>query len=386
MRKAINIALEISNSDLLRQLLSQIKELDDVQVVPLSKLVKKTEPDIVIIDDENRQESMFNLLKTLCGEQPQRAVFLISTNASPQRIVEMMKTGIAEYLMAPVEKHVLYKAVEDVRIQLSSIVGTVVNGSAYSFISSKGGLGATVIAVNTAVAMAADSQCSVAFCDMSIQSGDASVMLDVVPETTIMDICQNFHRLDVALLRSAMSRAPSGFDFLSAPMDQEDYQSVSAQHVEQIVKLSKKIYDQTIIDCTSMFIDECTVEAFKASEKIIVVTELSVLAVRNTARLIQLIRKVGIAADTIEVVVNRYIRGGVLSIADVEETVKQRVFWLFPNDFDDIVSSINQGVPLLLLHPHAPFSTNILQFVEKLKDPTSVGEFRGIRGKFGKAI
>lgn len=385
MIRSINIALEISNNDLLQRLLSQIQGLDAVQVVPLAKLITKVKPDIVIIDD-NGQNSMFNVLKTLCDEVPERIVFLVSTDASPQRIVEMMKSGIAEYLMVPVDKQILHKAIEDVRIRLTNIVDKVVNGLVYSFISSKGGLGSTVIAVNTAVAMAADKKRDVAFFDMSIQSGDASVMLDVVPETTIIDICQNFHRLDVALLRGAMSKAPSGFDFLAAPLDQEDYQSVSAQHVEQIIKLSKKIYDQTIIDCTSMFIDECTVEAFKASEKVIVVTELSVLAVRNTARLIQLIRKVGIAANKIEVVVNRYIRGGVLSVADVEETVKQKVFWLFPNDFDDIVSSINQGVPLLLLHPHAPFSSNIVHFVDKLKDPQSVGNYRGVRGTFGKAI
>lgn len=385
MVKPINIALEISDNDLLQKLLSQIHELDDVQVVPLSKLVKTVAPDIVIIDDST-QQSMFNLLRTLCNEVADRAVFLVSTNTSPHRIVEMMKSGIAEYLIAPVDKQALHTAIEDARVQLSSVVPRAVNGSVYSFISSKGGLGATVIAINTAVALAAEKNSDVAFCDMSIQSGDASVMLDVVPETTVIDICQNFHRLDVALLRGAMTKSPAGFDFLAAPLDQEDYQSVKSQHVEQIIGLSKKMYDQIVIDCTSMFMDECTVEAFNASEKIIVVTELSVLAVRNTARLLKLIYKVGIAPDKIEVVVNRYIRGGVLSVADIEETIKKRVFWLFPNDFDDIVSSINQGVPLLLLHSHAPFSSNVLNFIEKLKNPQLVGDYRGVRGTFGKAI
>ena len=32
------------------------------------------------------------------------------------------------------------------------------------------------------------------------------------------------------------------------------------------------------------------------------------------------------------------------------------------------------------------FSSNILHFVEKLKDPQSVGDYRGVRGTFGKAI
>lgn len=243
-----------------------------------------------------------------------------------------------------------------------------------------------MIAVNTAEALAGNKNVEIALCDMSMQSGDASVMLDLIPETTIMDICENFHRLDVALLRGAMVSTSSGFDFLAAPLKQEDSQSITAQHVEQIMTLAKKVYDHIILDCTSMFINECTVEAFNASDKVFVVTDLSVPAVRNTARLIPLIRKVGVAPDKIEVVVNRYIKGGVLSLDDVEDTVKQRIFWLFPNDFSDIVTSINHGVPLVRLHPQAPFSANILHFIEKLKDPQSAGDYRGIRGAFGKAI
>ncbi len=63
MVRSINIALEISNDDLLQRLLSQIQGLDAVQVVPRAKLVTKVKPDIVIIDDYG-QNSMFNVLKT----------------------------------------------------------------------------------------------------------------------------------------------------------------------------------------------------------------------------------------------------------------------------------------------------------------------------------
>lgn len=384
MTRLINIALDISDSRLSESLLSRVQALEGVHVVPFSHAAKKVRPDIVIVDDSHESGAMFNRLRALRDALPQSAVFLVSADASPQRIVEMMKSGITEYLMLPLDEDALQHAVDEIRAKLSN-AGKIVNGSAYSFISSKGGLGSTVIAVNTAVALSQEKS-EVAFCDMSIQSGDASVMLDLMPQTTIMDICQNFHRLDVSLLHGAMIKSNSGFDFLAAPLEQEDYQSITAQHIEQIVSLAKKIYDHIIIDCTSMFINECTVEAFNASEKVIVVTDLSVPAVRNTARLIQLMHKVGVRADKIEVVVNRYIKGGVLSLEDVEETVKQRIFWLFPNDFTDIVTSINHGVPLVRLHPHAPFATNILQFIDKLQNPQSVGEYRGIRGTFGKAI
>ncbi|MCD6526023.1 MAG: AAA family ATPase [Desulfuromonas sp.] len=385
MTRVINIALEITEKSLSQELSLQVQDLNDIRIVSLNSPDKNLRPDIVILDDVNDPAVMFNRLRKLCGSLPQCAVFLVSSDRSPQRIVEMMKLGIAEYLMEPVEQEVLHKAVEEVRARLESS-GKVAHGSVYSFISSKGGLGATVIAVNSAVALAERSREEVALCDMSLQSGDASVMLDLIPENTIMDICENIHRLDVALLRGAMVKTAAGFDFLAAPLKQEDYQSIKAQHVKQIVRLAKKVYDHIVVDCTSMFINECTVEAFNASEKVFVVTDLSVPAVRNASRLIQLMCKVGVDSNKIEVVVNRYIKGGILSLEDVEKTLKRRIFWLFPNDFSDIVTSINHGVPLVQLQPQAPFSSNIMQFVKKIQDPQSVGDYRGIRGKFGKAI
>ena len=141
-----------------------------------------------------------------------------------------------------------------------------------------------------------------------------------------------------------------------------------------------------IVDCTSMFVDDCTVEALKVSDRIFVTTDLSVPAVRNTARLCKLIEKMGINPNRLHIAVNRYIKGGTLSLEEVEKTLNRRIFWLFPNDFNDIVSSINRGVPIVKHQPSAPFSRNVMEFTEKLINAQAEAAYRGIRGAFGKAI
>jgi len=85
-------------------------------------------------------------------------------------------------------------------------------------------------------------------------------------------------------------------------------------------------------------------------------------------------------------VVNRYIKGSAISLDEVEKTLHKKIFWLFPNDFDEIISSINRGIPLVKLRPSSPFSRNILEFAQKLNNPQSSENYRGIRGAFGKAI
>jgi pilus assembly protein CpaE len=391
MIKDLVVAIEIADSGLARSIMEDIGEVPDVQAVQWydsmgekGSLAVKTTPNIIIVDDAPESDVIFTRLSSLRQSFPQAAMFVVSTDKRPKHIVEVMKAGVAEYLVTPVNQEILQTAINDIRTKLATD-GKIAKGTVYSFISSKGGLGATVIAVNTAAAVAKDKG-AVALCDMSFQSGDSSVLLDIVPGTSFVDICKNFHRLDVSLLRGCMTKHESGLDFLAAPMSPEQSEDICAEHIKKTFELIKKLYDHIIVDCTSMFIDECTIEAFTASEKIFVVTDLSVPAIRNAARLFQAMNKLGINPAKVEFLVNRYIKGGTLSIEEVEKTLGKRIFWLFPNDFNDIVSSINRGVPLISFSPQAPFSKNALDFAKKLQHPHADDQYRGLRGSFGKAI
>lgn len=392
MAKQITVAVEISDSRLARSILDVLKGMPDVQAVQsygsmLEKgaLSVKSAPNIIIADDSTEGVDIAQKIAGLRRAFSQASIFVVSADKSAEKIIEVMKMGVAEYLVTPLSDKILENAIEEVRLKLAN-AGQIARGSVYSFISSKGGLGSTVVAVNTAIALAMNKRQSVALCDMSFQSGDASVLLDIVPQTTIYDICQNFHRLDVSFLRGSMVKHNSGLDFLAAPVNPEESEAINAEHVARILDLAKKLYDHVIVDCTSMFVDDCTVEALKVSERIFVITDLSVPAVRNTARLCQLIEKMGINPNRLHIAVNRYIKGGTLSIEEVEKSLNRRIFWLFPNDFNDIVSSINRGIPIVKHQSGAPFSRNVMEFTEKLLNSQEDAAYRGIRGTFGKAI
>jgi pilus assembly protein CpaE len=392
MAKQITIAVDISDSRLAKSIIDIVQGLPDVQVIQWygsmgekGAMSVKTAPDVIIAGDEPETEDIFKKLGTLKKAFPFAAYFVVSTDKRPEHIIEVMKTGVSEFLVAPVNDRTLENAVEEIRLKLAN-AGKIARGTIFSFLSAKGGLGSTVVAVNTAVALAENRKQAVALCDMSFQSGDASVLLDVVPQTTVFDICQNFHRLDVSLLRGAMIKHSTGLDFLAAPLNPEESEDIKAEHVAKILEFAKKLYDYVLVDCTSMFIDDCTVEALKASSRVFVVTDLSVPAIRNTARLCKLIEKIGIDHAKIEIIVNRYIKGGTLTIEEVEKTLNRRIYWLFPNDFSDIVTSINRGVPLVRHQPGAPFSKNVTEFAEKLHNPQVDQSYRGVKGTFGKAI
>jgi len=393
MDQTLNIAVSIDDGTLAESILSQLQSTSDIKTSRWNgKLhTDKLHPQIIIVADNGSVgEGISQKVSQLRKDFSQSAIFVVSKDTRPENIIDVMKAGGAEYLMAPVDRKILLNAIEEVRVKhrkaAMTQTGTSRKGAVYSFISAKGGLGSSVLAVNTAVAMALNNMGRVALQDKGFQSGDSSVYLDIVPETSIVDLCRNFHRLDLSLLKGAMSKHNSGVELLAAPLNQEDSEEISQEHIIKVFDLLPTAYDNVIVDCASMDINECTIETFIASDKVFVVTDLSVPALRNASRLSQLVRKVGLSVEKIEFVVNRFSKGSTFQIDEAEKNLGKRFFWLFPNQFDDIVSSINEGIPVVQSHPRSGFSKNINEFVQKLHDPEKYREYRGIRSVFRRAI
>ena len=392
MSQAIITAVEIHDRSLAKTILADVKQLPNVNPIEWfnnigekGPLATKTIPDIIIIDDDPTVSIIFTRVQSLRQSFPQAAIFVVSPIKRPEHIIQVMKMGVAEYLIAPVDQKHLQDSIEEVRAHLAT-TGKIAKGDTHSFISSKGGLGASVLAVNTAVALAIHGAEAVALCDLSLQSGDCSVFLDLVPQTTITDVCRKFHALDIAMLRGAMSKHSSGVELLAAPESPENNDEITPEHLHKILNLTAKLYNDTIIDCQSMFIDERTIEAFNISTNIFIITDLSIPSVRNAYRINKRILESGVGKEKIHFVANRFLKSQTSSIPAVEDTLHQKLYWLFPNDFDDAHSAINNGIPIMQLHPHAALSKNIISFTQKIRNLSNDNDYRGARGTFGKAI
>lgn len=392
MGSNLNIAFEIQDLRLADEISRDLEGLSRINLIhsineqgDRGTTAFQSPPEIILLEDLPDNTNVLRRLISLHHNFPLAAIFVISADRRPEHIVEVMKAGATEYFTTPVSPAALQRAVEKVRDQRGRAEGARF-GNCYSFISSKGGLGSTSLAVNTAALLAEKKGRAIALCDLCFQAGDDSTLLDIVPEKTIIDLCQNFHRLDALFLRGVLARHATGLNFLPAPPNPEDGEEIRPEHVEKICALLRETHNGVIIDCPSMAVNDCTVQAFMASEKVFIVIDLSVPAVRNASRLFTLIRKLGLSPQKVEFLVNRFIKSAPLSLEAAEKTLGKRVFWIFPNDFENIFSSINRGVPLATFNANAPLSKNLAEFTQKLLNPAAAKDYRGMRGTFGKTI
>lgn len=384
-QRQINIALDVEDPREAKLLAQVLEGLPEVRLLGSLNGKRPMTPLHVVVTGSAGGAPAHARLESLRQRVPDAQLFYVSRDLSPEHVVEVMRAGASEFLPAPVSAARLAEAVERVRARLLSEEPET-RGKIVSFVSSKGGLGATVLAVNTAVAMARTSGRRVAFVDLSLRAGDSAVLLDLAPKTSVADVCRNLHRLDYSLLGEAYAQHESGLYYLPAPREPEEAEAVTEEAAGRVLRMSQELFDFVFVDCASMGTESCTRAAFLGSQHIFVLSDLSLPAVRNTARLTRVLHNLGVEGDRVEVVVNRYLKGGFPSVGEIERTLGRKIFWLFPNEFGGVMASINRGRPLVEGEPSAPFSKSIREFVEKLLDPLARGAYRGMKGFLGKTV
>ena len=133
-----------------------------------------------------------------------------------------------------------------------------------------------------------------------------------------------------------------------------------------IIEQMKQDFSFSVLDCEH-HLGEGTVAALEAASRILVVTDLSVAALRSTQRTLLIGRRLGFDDDKLAVVINRHQSGGeVLSAIDAQDALKREIFWKFPNDYRTASGALTKGVPIMRHEAGSKLAVSYRQLAEKL--------------------
>ncbi len=240
-------------------------------------------------------------------------------------------------------------------------------GTAIAVYSGKGGVGVTTIAVNLAHALAEGKpEDGVAVADLVAGSGDVRVHLNLTPAYDRSDLLHKLDRMDSDLLRSTLTELDGGLWALPGTDAAELNGVLDGHATEVIVEQMKQDFSFSVLDCEH-HLGEGTVAALEAASRILVVTDLSVAALRSTQRTLLIGRRLGFDDDKVAVVINRHQSGGeVLSAVDAQDALKREIFWKFPNDYRTASAALTKGVPILKHEASSKLAASYRQLAEKL--------------------
>jgi pilus assembly protein CpaE len=277
-------------------------------------------------------------------------VVAVSPDDDPETLVRAMRAGADEYLSLPLSQQDLLKVC--VKVAESRRGGSVAKasrgGELWVVYGPKGGVGATTIAVNLALAVRATGR-NVALVDLDVWAGDVACFLNLTPMYTIREVVAGFDRLDPMFVQGMMTRHGSGVDVLAAPSAGRGAppREPSGAETTGILELVSGMHEVTVVD-TPGIASDATRAALLAADRVLLVTDLTIPALRACARTLDWLRgESEDAAGTVEVVVNKHAnRSGEIAPTEAARTLDAPIRAIIPRDDAAGWAAANTGRPL----------------------------------------
>lgn len=328
-------------------------------------------PDVLIVDSNGDGHSDLIALQHLGIRHPGMTFMVLREQQSAEFLIQAMHAGVREVLPAQLTAEALKGALERIRLYLG--YAATRSGKVIAFISCKGGSGATFLASNLAYTLANHSAKKVALFDLNLQFGDALLFLsDQKPTATLADAARDIHRLDPAFLATSMVNVSPTLSVLAAPEDPAQAIDIQPEHIDTLLRLARHQYDFVILD-VGRSLDARTIKALDHADMIFMVLQVTLPFIRDGKRLMEVFRTLDYPKDKINLIVNRYQKGGDISLDDLQQSLGSQVARTIPNHFEAAAASVNQGIPIAKLAHNSPISKTLTEWSEALTTEADQG-------------
>ncbi|MEU6013588.1 AAA family ATPase [Streptomyces sp. NPDC047515] len=308
-------------------------------------------PEVVLVHERIGPVPALELIREVSLRFPAIGVVLITADVTPGLFASAMESGARGVITLPLSYEELASRVQSaaqwsvgVRRHLSAgaDVFTGPGGTVVTVSGAKGGVGATVTAVQLALA-AQTSGRSVALVDLDLQAGDIGSYLDVQFRRSIVDL-STITDISPRVLSDAVFNHGTGLALLLAPGEGESAEEVSDRSARQIVSALRSRYEVVVIDCGSQ-LQGASAAAIEMADTALLVTTPDVIAVRGAKRLVRMWDRLQIRkAEETVTVVNRFIRNTEIQPQLIEKiTGTSTANTAIPANFKELQAVVDAG-------------------------------------------
>ncbi len=341
--------------------------------------------DVLVVEADASSASDYEALTHIIAQHPSVVIVLIAADISVDMLRAALRIGLKEVVSLNGDPAELPQALDRIRRSRSHSVAT--GGQVMAFVSCKGGSGATFIATNLGYALAERSNKRVMLIDLNLQFGDAILYLsDRRPVSSVVDIVRDVHRVDAALLESAVVQVLPNFWVLPAPNDPTAASEIGGADVSGLLSFARSQADYVILDL-GRTLDAGTVQALDMSDHIYPVLQQTLPYVRDGKRMLSLFKSLGYSEGKQRPVLSRFDRNADITQKDLEDALEAPLFAVLPNDYKVASASVNQGVPVPKLARSSAIAKSLSEFAGRIDDPISapgqtswIKRFLGSRG------
>ena len=241
-------------------------------------------PESIIVDISGAEmpASQIHDLAELC--EPGVTVIAIGDRNDIGLYRDLVKAGVSEYIVKPVTAQLLAKALigapaSDEGSPISRKLGKVV-----AVVGSRGGVGATTLAIHLALHLANQQSRRVMLLDLDLQTGDCALALNLRPTPGLREALANPLRIDSVFLDRTMALHGERLFVLSAEEPLRADAEFTAEAVETLVGVLRTQFHYIIADVPRIPGSPYW-QALDIADLRIIVADQTLRSVRDTVRL-----------------------------------------------------------------------------------------------------
>ena len=295
-------------------------------------------------------------------------VLLIAKDEDLAGRMNVLRSDLDDYVAPPLNaqavayrvRHLLARA-QTFRLPEAPRTG----GRIIAFCSNKGGVGKTVLAVNTAVALQQRTGKKVVVVDGDLYYGNVGTYLGVPPVRSIVDLIAIIDDIDAAAADRILVRHASGVRALLGPNRPDEGADITASQVQRVLEFLSSSYDYVVVDCQTN-IDHRLMPALDLADDIMMIVTPEMGSLRNMRVLMDQLTEAGVDGQKIHIVLNRAATNVEIDAHDIEQAFQQKVEFSLGSGGRPMILSVNRGVPLILEQPRHPVSQAIMEMAEHL--------------------
>lgn len=357
-------------------------------------ILAETKPDVILLDFEF-QNQPFDLLKQIIAEYPQSIVIVVLSDADMVHSDKVVKIGARAFIQYPYQADNLIITVkramelevrdQDYLVRIPAVEAEVKPGNTFIVFSPKGGVGTTTIATNLAICLQKALNEDVLLIDGKHLFGHVALSLNLRTGNSITDLLTYAGMLDQRLIRQVVVKHMSGILVLPSPNSIFEAQSIKPESLFPVVQSLQQVFANIIIDGGNN-LNENTVTYMDSSDKILLVLNPDLASMRDVKQFMEVAATLSYPKEKILLLLNQTGRKADVKRDEIENILKVKIFGKIPSDENVALSSLNEGVPIIVKNPRHPISkafteiaaelvkivqTSRAEFLEKTKDEGS---------------
>ena len=244
-------------------------------------------PNLILVESRLPVDDLIATLDSLAEVCDAGTKVMVIGHSNDVRLYrELLKRGVSEYLVAPVDVMMVIASISNIYRE----AGAEKLGQVYAFIGSKGGVGSSTIAHNTAWTMARQFGSDVILADLDLAFGTAGLDFNLDPPQGMAEAVFGADRLDEVLLDRLLAKCEDHLSLLAAPAALDKVYDFGESAFEQVLEIVQSNVPTVVLDLPHMWSSWVRKTLVAADE--VVVTAIPDLAnLRNAKSIVDLLRQ-----------------------------------------------------------------------------------------------